>query len=483
MVDSSPSQSSRPLLDLFECFEGEVFDQSRNQVFQGGDLRRGRDQLLAYLLSRSVHPGEPVVMCVPNGGLFFSVLGALLSVAAAPVLLFGGATRAELERIAADCGARLAIGVPERAALVGVRPIIDLGDLGRCVCAEVPGVAHQAFKEIAGVPLHPTSGTTSGPKIAARPAERAVAEASHYVAELGIDRNDTILCTTPLSHAFAFGMCFAVPLLTSSRVVTSASFSPRAALRAVVERSATVLQAVPVMYDVFLRVWTDDLPAVRHAISAGAALPQATSREFERRSGVSIRSLYGTTETGGISIGPVGPVGGVGQPMRGVEVRLRPLDPQEYGRELGVVQVRSNSMMAGYFRGGRIDGSMLDDGWFETGDLAQLDAGGAIQLEGRESELINVFGMKVDPREVESTIATLEGVDEVLVYRGQHSGTEAVCAAVVSGVCDAETIRRHCQRWLSAYKCPTRIIFVSALPRTSSGKVVRRELPDNMSSS
>ena len=126
-----------------------------------------------------------------------------------------------------------------------------------------------------------------------------------------------------------------------------------------------------------------------------------------------------------------------------------------------------------------IDSTAIHDGWFETGDLGRIDAQGRIQLVGREKEIINVFGMKVVPSEVEEVIATLSGVREVKVYAGTHrSGSEVVKAAVAAdGAVDAAQIREHCELNLAPYKRPQVIQLIEALPRSPLGKILRDQLP------
>jgi acyl-CoA synthetase (AMP-forming)/AMP-acid ligase II len=134
-------------------------------------------------------------------------------------------------------------------------------------------------------------------------------------------------------------------------------------------------------------------------------------------------------------------------------------------------------MMSGYLEPGGINSDMLGAGWFETGDLARIDGKGAIHLQGRLSEVINVLGFKVAPREVEDVIAMLPKVREVKVYGGRWRGQTVVEAAVVSsGSLEEEAILRHCDRHLVSYKCPSAIRFVEALPRTAAGKVAVQRL-------
>ena len=167
--------------------------------------------------------------------------------------------------------------------------------------------------------------------------------------------------------------------------------------------------------------------------------------------------------------------------MKPVSVAIRPLDDADELREgVGRVRVKSASMMAGYLTRQGIDSSGIVDGWFETGDLGFLDESGRIHLVGRESEVINVFGLKVIPSEVEGRApAAAPGVTDVKVYAGQHrSGSQIVKAAVAGAQSlDVATIREYCAKQLVGYKRPEVITRLDALPRTPTGKIIRDQLP------
>ncbi len=205
------------------------------------------------------------------------------------------------------------------------------------------------------------------------------------------------------------------------------------------------------------------------------------AEQFQRQTGKVASPLYGTTETGGISVATSGSGdevdGLVGPAMTGVEVAIRRVD--EGDGEFGRLQIRSSSQMNSYLDERGELTTALTDGWFDTGDLAQLTGDGTIHLRGRSSEVINVSGLKVVPCEVEESIATLRGVVEVKVYAGQHrSGSQMVKAAVAveDGMTAAE-IRAHCERELVYYKRPQVINLVDALPRNPAGKIVKDRLP------
>jgi long-chain acyl-CoA synthetase len=166
--------------------------------------------------------------------------------------------------------------------------------------------------------------------------------------------------------------------------------------------------------------------------------------------------------------------------MEGVSLRIQPLEDAEGIEEgVGALAVSSSSMMAGYLSSAGIDRSPISDGWFKTGDLAHLDETGNIVLRGRASDVINSFGHKVLPSEVESVIALLPEVMEVKVYSAPNRwGSNSVKAAVVAadGMTDAD-IRAHCKKHLVAYKQPGQIVMLEKLPRSPAGKILASQLP------
>jgi acyl-CoA synthetase (AMP-forming)/AMP-acid ligase II len=213
-------------------------------------------------------------------------------------------------------------------------------------------------------------------------------------------------------------------------------------------------------------------------------LSERTASRFHAKSGVVVRPLYGTTETGGITVALAGDEqtqgGCVGPPMKGVEAQIRPrADSAEAPPGVGQLFIRSNSMMSGYLGEDTIDTSPLDNGWFATGDLAKVDSARRIHLMGREADVINVEGLKVIPIEVEEVIAAMPGVLEVKVYAGRRaSGGQFIKAAVVvEAGFDPATIRAHCEKNLVYYKRPERILPLDALPRSPAGKILRDQLP------
>ena len=295
------------------------------------------------------------------------------------------------------------------------------------------------WKPLVGLPLHPTSGTTGQPKLAARPGRAAVADAMHFIRALDIDARDVLLAAGPMSHMYTYGLCTMVPLVTGATCITMRRFQAKRVYQAVREHRVTIFPTAPAMLDVLLFGAGDRLRHfVRRVLVAGAPLPEKTARSFWKAAAVMVQPHYGATETGGITVADAAEAAEfghcVGRPMPGVDVEVRPsLLHSALPEGTGTVCVRSPSLMAGYVAHSGLDTSAFQDGWFRTGDLAEQSAAGGLCLKGRENDVINVAGLKVIPREVEDVIGLLPGVVEVKVYPGVYpSGSQYVKAAVVA---------------------------------------------------
>jgi long-chain acyl-CoA synthetase len=490
VADLSPT----PLLDLFEKYAGFFHDLDRGLKLDGAQLRSAREALAAGLTNKKVgvSPGDRVLLAVGNGPGFISAFIAVLSVGGSPVLLHVDTPPAELARLAGSYDARFALcdawtqsdlsPFSESVTALEFSPDAHLivAALRRDAGADRP-----RLPAITGMPLHPTSGTTGVPKLAARHGVAAIAEAAHYAEAMKIGAEDTILCVVPMSHAYGFGIAAMMSLVAGANIISSRRFQPHVVFRALREHSITTFPAVPAMLHLLLvasRGRIEGLP--RRVLSAGAPLAEHTAREFFEKNGQTAWSLYGSTETGGICVDVEAPAdavpGSVGPPMRQVSVDTSPIpDSTDWKPGIGRVSVKSPSMMAGYLTADGIDPSAIHDGWFENGDLGFIDPAGRVHLVGRESEVVNVFGMKVIPSEVESVIRDFPGVMDVKVYAGQHrSGSQIVKAAVAgSSPLDVAALREHCAANLVAYKRPEIIIPLDALPRTPTGKIIREQLP------
>lgn len=483
--------SGEPILSAVAAYRGKFVDADESIEVDGRALVAVAERLARLLAERGLAHGDRVVMAVGNGPRFVAGLAALVSAGASPILVHAKTPAAELERTARRYDAAHVLSddaVPDdwrsagiAAADVGIDPWAHFvwGRFG------TGDPRHgDSFPALPGVPLHPTSGTTGLAKLALRPGASAVGEAAHYAETIGVDQRDVILALTPMSHAYAFGMCVMLPLITGATVVSLRRFAAGPTIKSIAQHSVTILPAVPAMLDVLLfGAGGRALSAPRIVLSAGAPLSRRTATRFQAATGRLPCPLYGTTETGGITVATAGitadEIGCVGPPMRGVEARIHPADGVLPGADAGRVEVRSSSMMLGYLGPGGIEQSLQADGWFQTGDLGRIGADGRIYLLGRETDVINVAGMKVVPSEIEDVIGQMPEVVECKVYAGEHdSGSQFVKAAIVAEpTADLAKIRAHCEKHLVYYKRPQRLFRLDALPRSAAGKILRDQLP------
>ena len=301
---------------------------------------------------------------------------------------------------------------------------------------------------------------------------------------MDIGQHDYILCTVPMSHAYGYGLGTMVPLVSSADLATMRRFHPKRLARALRDCPVTTLPLVPAMLDLLMLAAPDSLKnGPRRVTSAGAPLSDKTAKRVRELTGTIVRPLYGTTETGVIAIGPEDHElsgGCVGMPLSGVTTRLAPIEGASgVAAGVGRLYVCSSSMMLGYLQATGLDLSVVQGGWFETGDLASIDERSFIQLHGREKETINVFGMKVLPGEIEEVLAMLAQVTDCKVYAGRHrSGSDIVKAAVAAGDgLEVNAIRAHCEKHLAPYKRPEVIHLLKELPRSATGKIIKDRLP------
>ena len=481
--------SPAPILEAVENYRGTIIDLDTAQVLSPDEFARAREGLTAALRRRGLMSGDRVVIALENGPLFIATLSAVLASEGSPLLLHSKSPPAELQRYAQRFGARFLACEPGERANVA-----EITTSGLNLDFAVDTMLHWATFEatepasqspvLRGVPLHPTSGSTGPPKVALRPGFAAIEEARHYMVTMGIDSDDTILALPPMSHSYGYGMCVMTPLLTGANILRTGRSTIKLIQRVLKENCPTILPTVPVMLDMLSVGGGTDLRHVRWVLTAGAMLPGRAAERFHTKTGATACPLYGTTETGVISVATAGDGrdvdGRVGAPMEGVSVEVRrPQESGDLGANTGKLFVRSSSMMVGYLDElGRIS-RPFEDGWFETGDLARIDESGSIDLRGRDSDVINVFGLKVVPCEVEEAITQLPGVVEVKVYAGEHGwGTQIVKAAVaVQGDITEADLRAHCEHHLVYYKRPQMITLVPALPRGPTGKINRSQLP------
>ncbi len=264
-----------------------------------------------------------------------------------------------------------------------------------------------------------------------------------------------------------------------------AKFMREAIVETIEKRRISVFIGVPFMFGVLAKSRFDrrpDFSSLRLCISASAPMPLKLNRQFHDKFGVHVRQLYGSTETGTISVdlsAEAGPsLESVGKPISGVEVSVFADNgqPARTG-EVGEVAVKSQAAIERYDGGEEVNAGVFRDGFFLTGDLGREDDEGRLYLVGRKKFFINKGGYKINPREIEEVIESHPNVEEAVVM-GMPTlfGDERVTAIIVlNAPCSAQDILEHCRGQIADFKVPSIIEFRERLPKTPTGKI-RRDL-------
>jgi acyl-CoA synthetase (AMP-forming)/AMP-acid ligase II len=328
-----------------------------------------------------------------------------------------------------------------------------------------------------------TSGTTGRPKGAQRSAATAgLRSLANLISIVPYHRNDTILCPAPLFHSFGLAtLTFATAL--GATLVLPEKFDPEGTLQQLEEQRCTAASFVPVMISRILQLDDDvkgayDLSSLRIVLASGSSMSPELRASAMELFGDVLYDLYGSTEAGWVAIARPEDIKNnpksVGRPVPGIEIAV--FDPEgdrlPQGKS-GEIFARSDVAFEGYTTG---DSKKEHEGFMSLGDAGYIDDEGFLFVQGRADDMVVIGGENVYPIEIEEVIESLPGVKEAAVVGIDDPEYGQVLAAFVSGSATAEEVDRKCRDELASFKVPRRIEIVDELPRTGTGKVLKREL-------
>jgi long-chain acyl-CoA synthetase len=445
-------------------------------------------------------PGAVVAVAAANGPGLLAALIAARRAGLAALLLDGQAPPAEALRIAQALRASVLLrcATPWPAAL------------GDWEATRLPGAGLECalhLPDAAVVKL--TSGSTGEPRGIATSAAALLADDAALVRTMGLRDDDRLVAAIPMSHSYGLSSLALPALLRGTPLVMPEDGGLGGPLAAAERLGATVLPTVPAYLDALLRLSDAPRrpPALRLVITAGAPLSPRTAAAFREAYGLPVHVFYGASECGGICYdreGGAAERGTVGAPVEGVEVELLPAalgapapdDPEgpegTEGRESvgddeawrpagasgggGTLVVRSPAVAAGYVPDAD---PRLAGGRFVAGDIGAWRHGELVLL-GRQDDMVNIKGKKVNPREVESVLGELHGVEEVVVLGVPVSdrGGEVLRAVIACrpGGLTRDDVLAWCRDRLAAHKVPRSLILVPEIPRGGRGKPDRAAL-------
>jgi long-chain acyl-CoA synthetase len=339
-----------------------------------------------------------------------------------------------------------------------------------------------------------TSGTTGPPKGAMNSHGNVVFNAQAYRDWVGLGDEDVVLGVAPLFHITGLVAHIAVGLLVGMPIVLSYRFDADTSLELIERHGVTFTVGSITVFIALMNAPSAearDLSTFTKVVSGGAPIAPSTVEAFEAKMGAYIHNIYGLTETTSpshcVPIGrraPVDPTSGalsVGVPIFNTIVRVVDEQGQDVAAgEVGEIVTSGPQVVSGYWNKPEETAHALPGGALHTGDVGMMDQDGWFYIVDRKKDMINAAGYKVWPREVEDVLYAHEAVREAAVvgvpdeYRGET--VKAFVSLKPGASVEAAELVAFCKERMAAYKYPRAIEFLDELPKTASGKILRREL-------
>jgi long-chain acyl-CoA synthetase len=342
--------------------------------------------------------------------------------------------------------------------------------------------------------LQYTGGTTGVPKGAMLTHYNLVANATQFSTWLGMKAGEVHLAALPLFHIYGMTVAMNAPILTSGSIVLIPDPRDTDAILQVIDNlQPAVFCGVPATYLAIINrsdVHRDKLRSIRVCVSGASPLPLQVQQKFEELTCGRLVEGYGLTEASPVThVNPLDSLeknrsGSIGIPISDTEAKIVDTETGKHVQPPGIageLAIRGPQVMIGYWHNAQETKMALRDGWLHTGDIALMDSDGYFRIVDRKKDMINVSGMKVWPREVEEVLYEHPAVREAAaVSIPDPTSGEAVKAFVVlkdgyKEVTHTEIIE-FCKERIANYKAPKVVVFREALPKSSIGKILRREL-------
>lgn len=434
--------------------------------------------MATILEHRGVRAGDRVALMSSNRPEFVIALRAIWRLGASAVLLSPAWKRTEAQH---------AVALTNPAHAVGDHPV--LGELMPMLHLDEPITPGKRPFDEPGPETDAlfvfSSGTTGMPKAVRHTRGSFAAAVRQWRDCLHLSSDDRMQIMTPPSHILGL-LNIVMALDTGAWIRLHQRFDIDLMLRHIEADRITIEMAVaPIALALAAHptLETYDLSSLRYVMWCATPVTLSVAEAVTRRTGVNWVTAYGTSELPVIACNRIEGAGldTVGRPVSGVSVRVVSLETGEpvWPGEVGEIQARSDSMMAGYLPS-ETTAEAFSDGWYRTGDVGHLDAGGWLRITDRSKEMIKVRGFQVAPAEIEAVLHGHPAVADcaVLGVPDTADGEAVVAAVKTCGPVEEDELIALVADRLASYKTPSRVVFVPEIPRLPSGKVLRRVLKE-----
>jgi long-chain acyl-CoA synthetase len=439
-----------------------------------------------------VKPGDRVALWVKNCPEFVSSVFGILSAGGVVVPINNFLKPAEVSYILNDSGANVLITGAELAShadtLKAARPALEILRVEQFPALNPSSIRHSpsscSGKDLAA--LLYTSGTTGHPKGTMLTHGNFLHNVASCLEALTVCEDDRIVVALPQFHSFMFTVGTLLPVLCGGGILLLKTLHPfKSVLEEIARHRGTILPAVPSFFRALLAVPEFGRLPLRLCISGGAPLPVEVFNEFTRKFPFPLREGYGPTESSPVAtVNPIYGInkpGSIGKPIPNVELSIR----DEAGQELpvgatGEICICGGNVMLGYWNQPEETAKVLLNGWLYTGDIGYRDADGYFYITDRKKDMLLVNGINVYPREIEEVIYQFPGVKEAAVIgvRDPRKGEQPVAfvTATEGQTVEEKALLQFVRERLADYKVPKKVVFLPALPRNATGKILKTAL-------
>lgn len=487
-----------------ESFPQRVFleDWPEGSVYTFREFAQTVSRMAWALREKGVKAGDRVAILHPNHSDFILACGAVIHAGAVAVPVNPLYTPGEVSYILSDSAARALItttsfwelvnqatrGLPELRAVIVKQKGESLFQALKRECGAMRGelLEPRAPQDLAFIFY--TSGTTGKPKGVMLTHRNLVFGGANTAQNYGLVEGDSVLLCLPLVHIFANASPVLGVLNSGGRVVVMERFQSLPVLEALERAGITWFAGVPTMFAYLLEAMRESprrLSKFRMGLSGGASLSSEHLRGFQESFGVPVLEVYGLTESTGLVTGnPVYGIrkaGSVGIQVSGVTVKLVDDDGREVPTgEVGELVFRGPNATVGYWRLPEATREAIRDGWVFTRDLARADEEGYYFIVGRKDELIICGGYNLYPREIEEVLSRHPAVAEAAVVgiADRDLGQVPKAFVVPKPGCALEPreLLDFCGQHLARYKLPRDVEVRVELPKSSTGKILKKAL-------
>ena len=486
-----------------------ILDASNNRRLTYAEYGETVESLARGLVGAGLKPGEVVAIFLPNSWEFASVYHAATLAGGFPTLLNPTYREREVRYQLENSGAAFLVtdgallaninlaGLPNLRRVYTTRQAApgaeNFADLLRPTTATLPKPNHSSQQTIAALPY--SSGTTGLPKGVMLSHYNLVANIYQLIAPNGapLTAADTMLCFLPLYHIYGLNVALNPILTLGGTIVLMPRFNVPQLLALLTTEGVTMMPLVPPALNALSQAAEAGHFPGDHRVawvkSGAAPLAPELARRFTELTGIPISQGYGMTEASPVThVGFVQPElnnpASIGQPLACTDCRvLDASDNEAAPDEAGELVMRGPQFMLGYWKEPQATASVLREGWYWSGDIVSRDAQNFYYVLDRRKEMIKYKGFPVAPAEVEAVLMEHPAVRDCgVVARPNPDAGEIPCAFVVlregHTADDAmkKTLFGFVADRLTGYKQPREIHFVDVVPRTPSGKILRREL-------